>query len=130
MLLGTVLRIVALGSKSLWLDEAASFEIARQNLAGLWHSLVQPQGNASIFFVFQGLYHFLLHYWMKLGSSEWMLRFPSAVFLVLGNSLLYFIWARFGFPRGGMFFPLPLGGKSLYFLYFHGSRGVTRPGFF
>src|SRR5256885_1668642 len=123
MLLGTVLRIVALGSKSLWLDEAASFEIARQNLAGLWHSLVQPQGNASIFFVFQGLYHFLLHYWMKLGSSEWMLRFPSAVFWVVAISFIYFTGAPFASQRVRLIAALFLAVNPFHIEYSQEARG-------
>jgi len=81
MILAAALRFCRLGARSLWFDEALSGCIARldtlsilTNAAGSSH----PSG-----------YYFLLHLWHPLGSSEFVLRLPSALCSLLAVALTW-----------------------------------------
>jgi mannosyltransferase len=73
LLLGIVLRFVFLSRESLWLDEAASVDIARRS----WHDFVRVlwQGEANMTTFYLALRSILLH----IGDSEFWVRFPAAV---------------------------------------------------
>src|SRR5438477_12073685 len=77
--LAAAMRLWQLGAKSLWLDEAASIEIGRWDLQLVVRAVHQPPG-AAIFSWYQSLYYFLLHAWLRLGGSEFLVRLPSAMF--------------------------------------------------
>jgi mannosyltransferase len=82
MCVGAALRIVKLGSESLWLDEAYSIFTSRLPLP----AIVQETSKD----VHPPLYYFLLHYWMKaFGESEFSARLLSVVFGVAAIPLLY-----------------------------------------
>lgn len=90
--LGAVVRIVNLGSDSIWLDEAYSIQFARlpvpQLLAEAARSDVHPP-----------LYYLLLHYWIKLfGPSEAGARSLSTLFGLLAILTIYLL-ARLLFNR-------------------------------
>ncbi|HEY0404271.1 MAG TPA: glycosyltransferase family 39 protein [Pyrinomonadaceae bacterium] len=85
--LGAALRLVNLGSDSIWLDEAYSIQFARlplpQLLAETASSDVHPP-----------LYYLLLHFWIKLcGDSEAGARLLSALFGLLAILMIYFVAA-------------------------------------
>lgn len=79
LLLTFVLRLVNL-NQSFWLDEAAQvIESARPfsqqfNIASDFHP---------------PLYHLVLHFWLKMGTSEWFVRLPSVLLGVLSVFFLY-----------------------------------------
>lgn len=82
VLLGLALRLPALGSQSLWFDEAFSWFIASQPLeAGLQRALAD--------FVHPPLYYLFLHPVMFLSQSEFALRLPSALLGTLSIPLMY-----------------------------------------
>lgn len=82
MCLGAALRIVKLGSESLWLDEAYSIYTSRLPLPAIVHEIKKD--------VHPPLYYFVLHYWMKLaGESEFAARLLSVLFGVAAIALLY-----------------------------------------
>lgn len=75
---GWALRLHQLGRQELWFDEAASYFIASMPV----HDIVRYVTGAV--FEHPPLYYVLLHYCIALfGSTEWALRFPSAVFGLL-----------------------------------------------
>ena len=49
--LGAVLRLVALGHKSFWLDEIASIAIVQRPSAAFWHFLWHEEGNMAMYYV-------------------------------------------------------------------------------
>jgi uncharacterized membrane protein len=80
--LGAVLRLVALGHKSFWLDEIASVTIARLRGAGFWSMLWHEEGNMSLYYV-------LLRPWLHFGMSEASVRMLSAVVGIASIPLMY-----------------------------------------
>ena len=58
ILTGTVLRLLFLGAKSLWFDEASTLLIAGQPLAELSRILTSNEVNPP-------LYYALMHFWLK-----------------------------------------------------------------
>jgi mannosyltransferase len=78
-----LLRVVALGSKSLWLDEAF----------GAYHAQ-RPELAAPVYIegTHPPLYYTILHYWVLIaGSGEVALRLPSVIMSLGGIGLLYLL---------------------------------------
>ena len=70
--LGAVLRLVALGHKSFWLDEIASVVITRLPSQAFWSMLWHAEGNMALYYV-------LLRPWLHFGDGEASVRVLSAV---------------------------------------------------
>jgi mannosyltransferase len=75
------IRLLLLGSKSLWLDEALSLRIALSGQAVFWSGRVEL-GHPPLSF-------WLLEQWAQLGRSEFVLRLPSAILGSLSVLLIY-----------------------------------------
>ena len=92
--LGAVLRLIALGHKSFWIDEIASVVIAQKPSAAFWHFLWHDEGNMA-------LYYMLLRPWLDLGNSEAVVRLLSVLPGVLTIPLMYLLGKRlFGRDTG------------------------------
>lgn len=74
-LIGFLIRLVDLGTKSFWFDEAFSFFIAKQPLPQLIIATASDNHPP--------LYYLLLHFWMVFGTSEATLRLLSLIFGIL-----------------------------------------------
>ena len=85
--LGLVLRLVALGYKSFWIDEIASVVIAQKPSSEFWHFLWHDEGNMAMYYV-------LLRPWLHFGHSEAILRLLSVVPGVLTIPLFYLLGKR------------------------------------
>jgi mannosyltransferase len=85
-LLAALLAFHSIGKQSLWLDEAFSVALARHEWSRLWRILVTDQANMAP-------YHILLHWWLRLGSSEAIVRSLSAL-MVVATVLPLFSLAR------------------------------------
>src|SRR6266567_5019673 len=87
-------NLYQLGNPSLWFDEILSVERARQSLPVLWHIIFSTQQNMA-------LYYLLLHFWLSfatllgLHSTEFVVRFPSAIFAALGSMMVFLLGRRF-----------------------------------
>ncbi len=92
--LGAVLRLIALGHKSFWIDEIASVVIAQKPSAAFWRFLWHDEGNMA-------LYYMLLRPWLHLGNSEALVRLLSVLPGVLTIPLMYLLGKRlFGRDTG------------------------------
>jgi uncharacterized membrane protein len=81
--LGAVLRIVNLGSDSIWLDEAYSIQFAHLPILELLSKTASSD-------VHPPLYYLLLHYWMMLfGDSEAAARLLSVLFGLFSILVIY-----------------------------------------
>lgn len=81
-----LLRLYALSSESFWFDETYSVWVARHSVG--WHIELSTQR------IFPPLYYLLLHFWLRLGSSEFAVRSLS-VLIGLGS-----IGAAYGLAKG------------------------------
>ena len=90
IILGAALRLFQLGAESFWFDEAYSVWVAR-------HSLVW-QFSLSMQRIFPLLYYVLLHFWLRLGSSELVVRALSAL-VGIGSIAALYALARDLFDR-------------------------------
>jgi uncharacterized membrane protein len=82
------LRLLHLGSKSLWLDEGATVALARaswQRFAWIWW-----HGEANL----QTVYFLMMRGWVHGGLSEVWLRLPSALFGIASVPMLYIVGRR------------------------------------
>lgn len=79
---GTFLRLHLLEERTFWIDEAASWQFARLSCVNFWKVMWQFEGNG----VF---YYLLLHLWLYLGDSEWMIRSLSVLFGVATIPTVY-----------------------------------------
>ena len=83
-----------LGTPSIWFDEAFSVELARQPLPLLWHIIWGPEPNMELYYLF-------LHFWLGftsflgLHSTEFVVRFPSAIFAALSSVMVFLLGRRF-----------------------------------
>src|SRR5256886_2299405 len=87
-------NLYRLGDPSIWYDEAFSVELARQPLPLLWHIIWGPEPNME-------LYYLLLHFWLGFTSflgllpTEFVVRFPSAIFAALSSVMVFLLGRRF-----------------------------------
>ncbi len=94
VLVGTVLRLIALGYKSFWIDEIASVAIARRATPVFWHFLWHDEGNMALYYV-------LLRPWLHFGYGEAIVRFLSVLPGVLSIAVMYVLARRlFGRETG------------------------------
>jgi mannosyltransferase len=85
--LAVILTLLYTGDKSLWLDESISVAIARLDWPTMWQVVSQGEAN-------MGLYYILLHFWLNLGESEFVIRSLSAIFAVLTVPIIYTLGSR------------------------------------
>ena len=82
-----VLRLIALGRKSFWLDEIASVAIARRPWPVLLHFLWHDEGNMAA-------YYLLLKPWLHFGYGEAAVRLLSVIAGILSVPLMYRLGTR------------------------------------
>lgn len=86
--LGSILFIAALvrfwniNARSLWFDEAFEFWVSNNRLEHIWQATLSAKQPP--------FFNFLLHFWMKIGSSEVWLRTLSVLFSLGGISGIFF----------------------------------------
>ncbi len=85
--LGAVLRLIAVGYKSFWIDEIASVAIARRATPVFWHFLWHDEGNMAAYYV-------LLRPWLHLGYGEGTVRLLSVIPGILSIPLMYVVGRR------------------------------------
>ncbi len=110
LLLGSFLRIYALGEKSMWFDEVLSVQISVKNIDQIWQELTKITNQPP-------LYLWLLHFFLKIGVSEFWARLPSAIFGILALLLVYHVGRKL-FNKWTAFFTLCLFALSPLHLYY------------
>ncbi len=80
---GLLLRVLLIGSKSIWLDEAMSLYVTQSGPAA-WLSGAAEGYHPPLYYAFLSL-------WIRLGQSEGILRLSSALFGVLAIPLTYLL---------------------------------------
>jgi uncharacterized membrane protein len=116
--LGAVLRVIALGHKSFWLDEIASVVIARIQGPGFWHWLLYEEGNMSLYYV-------LLRPWLRLGTGEATVRVLSVVPGVACIGLMYLLAKRLFDQATGILAALFFAVSTCAVVYSQEARGYS-----
>jgi mannosyltransferase len=89
LLLAFLLRIAYLDAQSLWWDEAFSATISSMDLKSLLESALADR-------VHPPLYYLILHFWLGLGQSEFVIRGLSAFMGVLAVASIFPMATRVG----------------------------------
>lgn len=111
---GTVLRLISLGTESLWFDEAYSVWVARHGV--VWQFVQSTQR------IFPPAYYLLLHFWLGLGSSEFAVRLLSVVLGVLSILAIYALATRLFNAQVGLISAFLLAISPLHIAYSQEAR--------
>ncbi len=118
LILAALLRLLQLGSESLWWDEAVTVAIVRLDWGAFWKVLSHFEAN-------MGLYFCLLRLWVNLGESEFVLRSLSALTGVLGVGLVYVLGKRLFDTKVGLIGAALLATNSFHIQYSQEARGYS-----
>ncbi len=83
LLLAFLLRIAYLDAQSLWWDEAMSVVVGSMDLRSALENRSSGGGGAGF------LYFLVLHFWLRLGQSDFMVRALSVLFGVLAVAAMF-----------------------------------------
>lgn len=95
MVAAAMLRLHALGLKSVWVDEGVSIEMARLSWYNFLRILWRHEANMA-------LYTLLLRFWLRLGDSESWIRALSVLFGVATIPAVYVLGRRLFSPSVGV----------------------------
>src|SRR5262249_25627339 len=87
VVVAVLLRVVFLGTRSLWSDEIVSVKLASDTWEAFRYWLLRREANMA-------LYYLLLRGWVRYGDGEAWVRLFSAIFGVLTVPLLYLLAKR------------------------------------
>ncbi|MGA9966931.1 MAG: glycosyltransferase family 39 protein [Terriglobales bacterium] len=107
-----------MGSKSFWLDEAASATLARLDWQPFWTALIHRQANMALYYV-------LLRGWIRLGSSEFVIRCLSVLAGVAAIPAIYLLGARVFGPKAGRLAVLLLCVHAFHIRYSQEARAYS-----
>lgn len=109
LFLGAALRIYNLGAVSLWFDEALNM----LDIDVLDLNRITIYKNAC----FSVLHVFFNYFWQKLGSSEFILRLPSAIFGIISIIVVYSLGKLFFDKKTGLLGALLFSISPLHIYY-------------
>jgi uncharacterized membrane protein len=118
LILAALLRLLQLGSESLWYDEAVTVAIVRLDWEAFSKVLSHFEAN-------MGLYYCLLRLWINLGESEFVLRSLSALAGVLAVGLVYGLGKRLFDTKVGLIGAALLATNSFHIQYSQEARGYS-----
>lgn len=120
LLMGLVagLGFYSIAEKSLWLDEAFSVALARLDWSEMWRVITVREAN-------MGLYYVLLHYWVKLGTGEFMVRSLSAITAIVSIAPVYGIGTRMFGANTGIIASLLLALNAFFIQHAQEARGYA-----
>ena len=116
--LGAVLRLRALGAKSLWLDEIASVAIARTPSSWFWHWLWTQEGNMALYYV-------MLRPWLEIHLGEATVRLLSVLPGIASIPVMYLLGKRLFDRSVGLLVALFLALNTCSVVYSQEARGYS-----
>jgi len=111
---GALLRFCALSAESFWFDEAYSVWVAQHSVG--WHIALSTQR------IFPPLYYLLLHFWLPLGRSEFVVRSLSVLVGLGSIGAIYALAKRLFDTRVGLISALLLAISPLHIWYSQEAR--------
>jgi mannosyltransferase len=118
MILAALLRLLHLGTESFWMDEIASVAIAHLNWGTFWKAVSHVEANMV-------LYYSLLHFWVKLGESEVIVRSLSALAGWLTVPVIYVLGGRMFGTRVALISALLLAANAFHIKFSQEARAYT-----
>jgi cellulose synthase/poly-beta-1,6-N-acetylglucosamine synthase-like glycosyltransferase len=113
-----VLRLLFLGQDSFWGDEILS--VGRAQLSWEAFREFMQDGVPAM-----ALYYILLHFWVLLGDSEFMVRLLSVIFSVATVPLVYFLGKRLFDAKVGLIAALLLSVNAFHIQYAQEARSYS-----
>jgi len=104
------LDLLFLGARSLWLDETVRIALARLDWKALGQAVSLHEANMA-------LYYGLLHVWLGLGDSEFVIRSLSALMATGAVGAIYLLGHRMFGPRVGLLGALLLALNAYHIRY-------------
>jgi mannosyltransferase len=117
ILLAATLMLLYLGKKSLWQDEAASVILAKQDWETFW-LIMSKRSNMR-------LYHMMLHWWIQIGQSEFIVRSLSVIFALATVPVVYALGATMFGSRVGILAALLLTVNAFFIQYAQEARAYS-----
>jgi mannosyltransferase len=115
LLLAFALRIACLDAQSLWWDEAFSVTVGSMDLRSLMTTVLDDR-------VHPPLHYLVLHFWLPLARSEFMVRAPSAFLGALAVASMFPMAALVGGKRLGLISAFALAISPLHIWYSQEAR--------
>ncbi|SDF58555.1 Dolichyl-phosphate-mannose-protein mannosyltransferase [Methanolobus vulcani] len=122
-LLGAYLRLHALGSESIWLDEASTFRMSNvDSISSVWANAIQDRHPP--------LHFLIIHFITLFSTSEFWIRFPSAVFGILSIPAIYLTAESLFRKREGIISAFILSISVFHIFYSQEARMYSQMMFF
>jgi 4-amino-4-deoxy-L-arabinose transferase-like glycosyltransferase len=112
--LGALLRLYALSAESFYFDEAYSVWAARHDIGWLFTISTQR--------IFPPLYYMLLHFWLLLGDSEFIVRLLSVALGLVSITGIYLLARQLFNEKVGLLSALLLAVSPLHLWYSQEAR--------
>ncbi len=116
--LSAMLRLLHLGSKSLWVDECASLVFAQQSWPSFWKTMWHGEANMLS-------YYLLLRGWIHLGNTEFIVRSLSVIPAVGTVLVAYLLGRRLFSAQVGLVSALLLAVNACHVAYSQEARGYA-----
>jgi mannosyltransferase len=116
--LAALIRFTNLGRESLWFDEAGSVGYANLSWQMLWRPISTSETNSA-------LYYLLLHWYVRLGQSEFAVRSLSAVLGLLTVPVIYALGKRMFDTRVALIGAFLLAANTFHVRYSQEARAYS-----
>ncbi len=123
VVLSLAVRVVDLGTKSVFADELASFQFAHLDWHSFWQLVFHSEANMSLYYV-------LLRFWIHFGDSVPFLRFFSVIPAVATVPLIYVMGKDLFSPMVGLFASVLFSLNTFHIFYSQAGRGYSLAVFF
>ncbi len=120
---GIFLRFYNLTFNSIWLDEAATYDFAKNSFLGIWDITANGEFNPPLF-------HWIEHFMLFFGNSEYVLRFIPALLGAFTIPLFYLIGREMYDRNAGIIAAAVLAFSPFHVLYSQDARAYTAVLFF
>jgi len=122
LFLAFALQVYRLSAQSLWLDETITVARSNLSLPSLVRDLMGTRNHPPLYFL-------LMHGWQRLGSAEWIVRFPSVIWAMLGLNATFLLAREIGGRSLALQATLLLAVSPLYIWYAQDARMYTMAAF-
>ncbi|MCM8767773.1 MAG: glycosyltransferase family 39 protein [Candidatus Omnitrophica bacterium] len=96
ILTGILLRIFNIGKNSLWCDELLAISIGEHSIKWIIDYITYNDAHPPLFYI-------LVHFWLKFGKSEFLLRTLPLIFGILTIPAGYYLGKKFKNEKTGLF---------------------------